>query len=285
MRQLLRWIKRYGLIVPLLIIVVAAAGGLAYLAGLLSVWPGASNPVASPLSLTTVPPLPGTPVARFAQVDPALLDVVDYGQSHYGALPLDFIGAGIPPVGAYLPRSGNMQFELVGPTPLPTPLPYATSPPLPLPPVPEQILPTISPDAINDVAQTFPYGGDECAPSGLPVDGILTQRYHAYHGGIDLAAPVNTGVVATHSGKVTFADWSDVGYGYLVIIQNGSFITYYAHNTSFNVEVNQIVGKGAIIAWSGSTGNSTGPHIHYEIRINDVTVDPLTFEDRGYASC
>ncbi|RMG83030.1 MAG: M23 family metallopeptidase, partial [Chloroflexi bacterium] len=130
-----------------------------------------------------------------------------------------------------------------------------------------------------------PYAGESCAPSGLPVGGVLTQRFHVYHAGIDLGVPLGTAVRATHSGKVIFAGWSDVGYGYLVILQNGPFITYYAHNTSFNVTVDQLVGKGSIIAWSGSTGNSSGPHVHYETRINDIPVDPLTFSSRGYSSC
>jgi murein DD-endopeptidase MepM/ murein hydrolase activator NlpD len=90
---------------------------------------------------------------------------------------------------------------------------------------------------------------------------------------------------ATHSGQVLFAGWSTVGYGNLVIIQNGAFITYYAHLSRFNVVDGQQVGAGSVIAWSGNTGNSTGPHIHYEVRINDVPVDPHTFEARGYPWC
>ncbi|MEL6306798.1 MAG: M23 family metallopeptidase, partial [Chloroflexota bacterium] len=79
--------------------------------------------------------------------------------------------------------------------------------------------------------------------------------------------------------------WSTVGYGYLVIVQNDIFITYYAHNNSFNVTTGDFVGQGSIIAWSGSTGNSTGPHVHYETRLNDIPLDPLSFSSRGYPSC
>jgi len=68
-------------------------------------------------------------------------------------------------------------------------------------------------------------------------------------------------------------------------LQSGPYTTYYGHNTSFNVIEGQWVGAGSIIAWSGTTGNSTGPHIHYEIRINDIPVDPLTFDNRGFPSC
>lgn len=284
MRRLSKLIRRYAVLLPVLLFLVVVVALLSYLGG------GAGilrSPVtgATPLAITAVPPLPGTPVARFARVDPAIISQLEYNQPVYGLIPLDVLGANVQPIGAFLPKSGSVQFEFVAPTALPTPLPYATSPPLPLPPVPQQILPTISPLDDDGKPRTLPYAGAACAPSGLPVDGILTQRYHVYHSGIDLATPLGTAVVATHSGTVTFADWSDIGYGYLVILQNGPYITYYAHNLSFNVSVNQLVGRGSIIAWSGSTGNSTGPHVHYETRINDVPVDPLTFEDRGYGSC
>jgi murein DD-endopeptidase MepM/ murein hydrolase activator NlpD len=191
--------------------------------------------------------------------------------------------ADIQPVGAYLPRTGNTAFELIPATPFPTPLPYPTSPPLPLPPLPE--VATLSPFNADGTVRVLPYGGTACAPAGNPVDGVLTQRFHAYHSGIDLGVPLGTPVLATHSGTVSYADWSEIGYGYLVVIQNETFITYYAHNISFNVSVGQAIGKGSIIAWSGSTGNSSGPHVHYETRINDVPVDPLTFEARGYTTC
>ena len=83
----------------------------------------------------------------------------------------------------------------------------------------------------------------------------------------------------------TFSASANGGYGNLVVIHSGHFITYYGHNTSFNVKKGDFVNKGAVIAFSGSTGHSSGPHVHYETRINDVTVDPLTFEARGYHSC
>jgi murein DD-endopeptidase MepM/ murein hydrolase activator NlpD len=124
-----------------------------------------------------------------------------------------------------------------------------------------------------------------CAPSGYPVPGILTQPFWGTHSGIDLAAPLNTPVYATQSGVVTWADWNTYGYGNLVIIQSGHYITYYAHNTSFNVSAGQVVSRGALIAWSGSTGHSSGPHVHYETRIDDVPVNPQTFEARGLATC
>jgi murein DD-endopeptidase MepM/ murein hydrolase activator NlpD len=280
-----KFLTRYGLILPIVLLMVAAVAALTYLSGTLGLYRGNTTVTTTPISITAIPPLPGTPVARFAQVDPAIIPYLDQRQPSYGVIPLDALGANIQPVGAYLPRSGNMQFEFIQPTQPPTPLPYPTSPPLPNPPVPEQILPTVSAFNPDGTPRLLTYGGDNCAPAGLPVDGILTQRFHFYHSGIDLATGLGTPVIATHSGQITFSDWSTVGYGWLVIIQNGPFITYYAHNTSFNTSAGQFVGKGSIIAWSGSTGNSSGPHVHYETRINDVPVDPLTFESRGYLTC
>jgi len=127
--------------------------------------------------------------------------------------------------------------------------------------------------------------GDNCAPHGLPVDGILTQRFYQYHSGVDLGVPLGTPVLATQSGQVIFAGWSSIGYGWLVIIQNGRYITYYAHNTSFNIAQWQYIKAGQVISFSGSTGNSTGPHVHYETRIDNYPVDPLTFDLRGLPSC
>lgn len=286
MWRLWRFIQRNWLIVPLLLIFIVTVAVFTYLTGYLGI---SRDPVRTVdvEQVTAVPPLPGTPIARFFQLDPAIINYLD-NQPNYAPAPLDALGPDIQSIGAYLPRTGNTQFDFTQPTPLPTPLPYPTSPPLPLPYVPEEILPTVSPLTENGTPRTLPYElpeGAECAPEGNPVDGVLTQRFHLYHPGIDIGVNLGTPVLATHSAQVIFADWSDIGYGYLVILQSGSFITYYAHNTSFNVTVGQFVGKGSIIAWSGSTGNSTGPHVHYETRVNDIPVDPLTFDSRGFAPC
>lgn len=282
MKRYLTFLRRYGGLLPAVLLIVLFIGGLTYLAGTMAILPTDSGTLTTPFAVSAVPAV-ATPVIRFARVNPAILDVLDYGVSNYGSVRLDAVGYDIQPIGAYLPITGNTQFEFVAATPLPTPLPYPTSPPLPLPALPE--LPTVEAITEDGTPRTLPYAGDACAPAGNPVEGVLTQRFHAYHSGIDIGVPLGTPVLATHSGIVTFADWSEVGYGYLVIIQNQQFITYYAHNMSFNVSANQRVGKGSIIAWSGSTGNSSGPHVHYETRINDAPVDPLTFENRGYTSC
>lgn len=124
-----------------------------------------------------------------------------------------------------------------------------------------------------------------CPPGIMPVEGVLTQRFHSWHQAIDIGVHVGTPVVATHTGVITYADWNVIGYGYLVVVTSGDYITYYAHLSGFEVELGDIVRQGEIIAYSGNTGNSSGPHLHYETRINNIPVDPLTFNDRGLGTC
>ena len=284
MRQLPDILKRTA-VIWLPILIALGVGLLVFLSGTFGIQAPKNILLDTSLNITLTPSSADAPIQPYPPVNNLLLNYVDQSEAQANQPALQVYGADIPPVGAYLPRSGNTQFDLPQPTPTPSPLPYPTSPPLPLPPLPGSLIPTVSPLDENGQPRALVYGGDECAPGGNPVEGILTQRFHAYHSGIDLAVPLNTPVLATHSGTVTYADWSEVGYGYLVIVQNGKFITYYAHNTSFNVTEGAIIGKGSIIAWSGSTGNSSGPHVHYETRIDDIPVDPLTFESRGYTSC
>ena len=111
-------------------------------------------------------------------------------------------------------------------------------------------------------------------PQGEPVHGILTQEFHPGHSGVDLAVNVGTPVLATMCGRVVSVQRADAGYGYLLIVQNGPYQTYYAHNSQINVHVGDLVDRGTVLSLSGSTGNSTGPHVHYEVRINNVPIQP-----------
>jgi len=90
-------------------------------------------------------------------------------------------------------------------------------------------------------------------------------------------------VKSTMAGKVVYAGWNDEGYGNLVIVENGPYRTYYAHLSSIPVQVGDQVSAGSTIGLSGNTGNSTGPHLHYEIRYNMQCIDPtnLTFNSRS----
>ena len=78
-------------------------------------------------------------------------------------------------------------------------------------------------------------------------------------------------------GRVVYAGWNDQGYGNLVIIENGPYRVYFAHLSKIPVKVGEKVTAGTIIGYSGNTGNSTGPHLHYEVRKNGYAIDPTSF--------
>ena len=114
-----------------------------------------------------------------------------------------------------------------------------------------------------------------------PAHGVLTSsfgwRWGRMHEGIDIAVPSGTPVVASASGTVIVAGWTG-GYGNLVVVDHGNGIaTAYAHNTSVAAGLGQQVAQGQLIAYSGNTGNSTGPHIHFEVRSNGSPADPLGY--------
>jgi murein DD-endopeptidase MepM/ murein hydrolase activator NlpD len=99
----------------------------------------------------------------------------------------------------------------------------------------------------------------------------------ALHKGLDFAGSENTGIIATASGVVTWAD-DRYGYGKLVEINHGDGLkTRYGHNKEITVSVGDVVTKGQIIARMGSTGRSTGPHVHYEILRNNRQIDPIKY--------
>ena len=114
-------------------------------------------------------------------------------------------------------------------------------------------------------------------PRGMPIQGRLTQSSRSGHVALDFGAPVGTPVYATMDGKVVYAGWNDQGYGNLVIVENGPYRTYYAHLSKIPVEVGEVVHARTVIALSGNTGNSTGPHLHYEVRRNNQQLDPSKF--------
>ena len=98
-----------------------------------------------------------------------------------------------------------------------------------------------------------------------------------FHTGIDIAAPTGTAIRATGGGTVTFSGWKQ-GYGLTIIINHGSGLTtLYAHNSINMVNVGQRVARGDIIARVGTTGRTTGPHVHYEVRRNNTAINPRPF--------
>lgn len=104
-----------------------------------------------------------------------------------------------------------------------------------------------------------------------------TTGKYELHSGTDFPAPKGTPVLASMDGIVQKAGWLG-GYGNCVVLKhNAQFVTYYAHNTSLVVKVGDQVKQGQIIAYVGSTGNSTGPHCHFEIRVSGKTADPMSY--------
>jgi murein DD-endopeptidase MepM/ murein hydrolase activator NlpD len=125
------------------------------------------------------------------------------------------------------------------------------------------------------------------APDGNPVEnGWVTRGFgenaglegHSFHSGFDVACPEGTAVAATAPGVVTFAG-EDPIYGNLVIVQHGltGYSTFYGHNRELKVRVGQKVKRGDVIALVGSTGRSSAPHLHYEIRLHGVPVNPAKY--------
>lgn len=106
-------------------------------------------------------------------------------------------------------------------------------------------------------------------------------RWGRLHGGLDMAAPTGTPIYAPADGVVTFAGWSS-GYGRLVTIRHEFGIeTRYAHQSAIRVEVGQRVSRGDRIGDIGNSGRSTGPHLHYEVRVGGDTVDPMIYIRAG----
>ena len=128
------------------------------------------------------------------------------------------------------------------------------------------------------VPANWPYGSGHFV---WPIYGWLTQGYRFDHRAIDVAANVGTPVTAADRGVVLRAGWNEQGYGLFVIIDhNIDYITLYAHLSEIFVEEGQVVAQGQLLGKVGSTGNSTGPHLHFEIRDFGRLTNPLELLDR-----
>ncbi len=114
-----------------------------------------------------------------------------------------------------------------------------------------------------------------------PVSGPITSpfgwRWGRMHTGIDIGVPTGTPIHAAAAGKVIYCGWES-GYGNLVVLDNGgNLATAYAHQSAIAVTCGQDVSQGDVIGYVGCTGHCTGPHLHFEVRINGDPVDPLGY--------
>ncbi len=124
-------------------------------------------------------------------------------------------------------------------------------------------------------------------PKGWPVEGHVTSPFglrehptsgeREFHSGVDIAAEPGRPVRATGEGIISFAGWSGAN-GNLVVIEHGAgYSTFYAHNKMVAVSTGHKVKRGDIIGYVGSTGNSTGPHVHYEVWLNGRAINPDSY--------
>lgn len=114
-----------------------------------------------------------------------------------------------------------------------------------------------------------------------PVEGPITSpfgwRWGRMHQGIDIGVPTGTPIHAAAAGKVIYCGW-ETGYGNLVVLDNyGDLATAYAHQSAIAVTCGETVAQGQVIGYVGCTGECTGPHLHFEVRINGNPVDPLGY--------
>lgn len=201
-------------------------------------------------------------IASKFNVDPGV--IVDYN----ALLP----GEGLLPDKLLIIPGGSLPIVPVAPAirvpaaPAPrvsAPQPQTQARPAPAAPAPRRTVPVPAPPA----------------PTGRlswPTRGLITTYFSGWHPAIDVAAPVGTAIGAADGGTVTFTGWNSTGYGYRVIVSHGNgYSTTYNHLSAILVRPGQVVGKGQQIARMGSTGRSTGSHLHFEVLRNGSFVNPI----------
>ncbi len=133
-------------------------------------------------------------------------------------------------------------------------------------------------DNIEDISISL-----ENIPTKAPVSGIITQEFKEgvngenVHNGIDISGPIGTPISASAGGLVVFSGWTNDLGNLIVIVHNNKYVTVYGHNSENIVKEKQIVKKGQLIALLGNSGQSTGPHLHFEIWKNAEAKNPREF--------
>jgi len=173
----------------------------------------------------------------------------------------------------------RMPAPQLAPTPKPTPVPLKKAAPLPAPTPAPQIGYVQQPAVVGPPAPAGPPPPDSGGTLMWPVaGGTISQYFSAGHLAIDIAAPAGNTVVAAAAGVVTSAGWRNNGGGLVVEIAHPNGITtVYNHLGSIWVGAGQAVGRGEGIAVVGCTGICTGPHVHFEVIVGGVLVNPLRY--------
>ncbi|MEK7165719.1 MAG: peptidoglycan DD-metalloendopeptidase family protein [Patescibacteria group bacterium] len=143
--------------------------------------------------------------------------------------------------------------------------------------VPDGVMPKAKPVYIPQlIAQVGQSAGD--GQFTWPTQGVISQRPVSYHMAVDIANRDLPAILAADAGKVILVEYGRFGYGYHVIIDhNNGYQTLYGHMSDIYVSIGQAVSKGSVIGKMGSTGRSSGPHLHFEVRKGGVLLNPLGF--------
>jgi len=144
--------------------------------------------------------------------------------------------------------------------------------------VPDGVMPSIQ--VTSRVRQITPNAGTVTASGQFvwPAQGLITQRFSWYHPGLDIANPSGPNVIAADSGRIAYAGWDSSGSGYMVLVDHGNgYTTRYAHLSQVMVISGQTIARGQSVGRMGNTGHSTGTHLHFEIYLNGVRVNPLNY--------
>lgn len=143
---------------------------------------------------------------------------------------------------------------------------------------PEEVKPEIN-EVTTEYSKSLgiPQKKEENIPYLLPTIGHISRLYSVQHKGVDIAAPRFTPIVVAASGEVIATGWDGIYGNYVLVKHDVNYSTFYGHLYSVTVEPQSKIISGAIIGTVGSTGKSTSPHLHYEVRFQNIAVDPLGY--------
>ncbi|MDB5080319.1 MAG: hypothetical protein JWP00_2243 [Chloroflexi bacterium] len=179
------------------------------------------------------------------------------------------------------PAQNRGSAPVVAPLPKPTPKPVAAPAPAAKPAPAPAAKPGQAVQKPKPAAEVAPSTGKATGSMVWPMRGVITTYFGQYiwygtHAGLDISQPCGARVVAADGGTVVEAGWSPYGYGITVVINHGNgFKTRYGHFSGLTVQLGQRVSRGQLIGYEGTTGNSTGCHLHFETILNGNVTNPL----------